>query len=83
MLKCAAAGDVKPGVAKTFDADEIGSEAVMVHVGDELHVVAMVARRFPQQRAVFRDQAMAAEHNVGSRFPDSARGVNVSGHTPA
>ena len=79
----AAGADVQRGVAEAVGADAVGAQAVEVDVGDQQRVVALEALRLGQQRAVLGDEAVAAEDDVGGRFPDAAGGVDVGGDAAA
>ena len=71
------------GVAETAGPVPVDLEAVRSTSATSRVFVALESLRFGQNRRVFRDDAVAAEHEVGRRFADAARRVDVGGDAAA
>ena len=60
------------GVAAAFELQPLD-----VHVGDDQLFVGREARGFVQNAAVFGDDGVAGEHEVGGRFAEARRAVDI------
>ena len=71
------------GVTEAVGTDTVGTEPIVIYVGDQQRPFPLEALRLGQQRAVLGNEAMPAEDHIGRRFPHAARSIGIGRHAPA
>ena len=69
------------GAAVGAVALPLRDQAFDIEIGKDQLAVKAVALRLSQQQAVFRDQGMAGENQIGTRFVRPGRSVGIGGQT--
>src|SRR5207253_2840891 len=63
--------------AEAVRPQTIHTETVQIDIGSQQAIVALEAPRLGEQGAVLGNQTVTAEDDVGCRFADAGRGIDV------